>query len=65
MQQMGWHPGPPSQPGKMPQITRLFIPNLDSFPDAITMTTLGVDDLVQSCYNMAHVKRHGPSHQPG
>ena len=38
----------------MPQLTRLFIPNLSTFPGNITTTSLSVDDLVKCCYNAGY-----------
>lgn len=41
---------------KMRQLTRLFIPNLNTFPENFTTTSLGVDDLVKHCYEVGYVK---------
>ncbi|KAK4495319.1 hypothetical protein PRZ48_013650 [Zasmidium cellare] len=52
LQTMGWQLGSPQDGDdeNMPQITRLFTPDLDSFPEEFTTTTLSVDDLVNHCY---------------
>ncbi|CAK3780920.1 mating type 1-1 [Lecanosticta acicola] len=53
---MGWQLGPPpeGEQEKVLQITRAFTPNLDSFPEEYTTTTLSVDDLVNHCYAMGY-----------
>nr|ABG45907.1 putative alpha1 mating-type protein [Fulvia fulva] len=57
LQCMGWQMGPPLEGDleKTPQLIRLFTPNLDTFPEKYTMTTLSVDDLVNHCYTLGYV----------
>lgn len=40
----------------MTQITRMFVPNLDSFPEQFKTTALGVNDLVEHCISKGYVK---------
>ena len=40
----------------MPQLTRLFIPSLNTLPENFTTTSLSVDDLVKICYEAGYVK---------
>ncbi|OQO00614.1 hypothetical protein B0A48_13104 [Cryoendolithus antarcticus] len=48
---MGWQLGPPAEhdESKVPTMTRIFVPTLESFPESITTTVLSVDDLVDHC----------------
>nr|ABK91356.1 putative mating type 1-1-1 protein [Dothistroma septosporum] len=57
LQWMGWQMGPPLEGDleKTPQLLRTFTPNLDTFPEKYTMTTLSVDDLVNHCYTLGYV----------
>ena len=40
----------------MPQLTRLFTPDPNTFPENFTTTSLSVDDLVKHCYEVGYVK---------
>jgi len=42
---------------KMPQVIRLFAPNLDKFPEKFTTTNLSVDNLVEYCIQAGCVKK--------
>lgn len=42
---------------KMPQVIRLFAPNLDKFPEEFTTTNLSVDNLVDYCIRAGCVKK--------
>jgi hypothetical protein len=42
---------------KVPQLTRLFVPSLNTLSEKYTITTpLGVDDLVNHCYAVGYSK---------
>ena len=40
---------------KLPRLTRLFAPNLDTFLENFTTTSLSVDRLVKRCYEVGYV----------
>ena len=39
---------------KMPQLTRLFTPDVNTFPENFTTTSLCVDDLVKRCNEIGY-----------
>ena len=39
----------------MPQLTRLFTPDPNTFPKNVTITSLSVDDLVKHCHEVGYV----------
>ena len=55
---MCWHVGPANADDEetMPQLTRIFTPNLSAFPANVTNTSLGVDDLAVRCYEVGYAK---------
>ena len=55
-QRMGWQlvEARVNDEEKMPMLARLFIPDLSSFPESYTTTSLGVDDLVKYCYEVGY-----------
>ena len=51
---------------KVPKLTRMFVPHIDTFPVKYTATVLSVDDLVGHCTRMGLVQSPSPSIvQPG
>ncbi|EME78291.1 uncharacterized protein MYCFIDRAFT_80719 [Pseudocercospora fijiensis CIRAD86] len=61
LQRMGWQLSPPQDgdQDKMPQISRLFTPSLDTFPEKFTTTTLSADGNVN-----ALSRSKWPCHRP-
>ncbi|WPH01758.1 putative MAT1-1-1 protein [Acrodontium crateriforme] len=66
-QMMGWHIDAPQagDPDKVPQVTRLFIPNLDNFPQKYISTDQSVNDLVTYCINAGYINNNNKASSAG
>lgn len=55
---MGWQliPANAGDPDKMPQVVRMFIPNVERFDEKYTTTNLSANDLVEYCMDAGYIQ---------